>query len=574
MRPRRSPRPSPPGITLGADHNDNWTVGRVGRGRTLAARGGAVPPGLDMTTANRNRIICGDWIERLKELPAGSVHCVVTSPPYWGQRLYWWGTETPCDPKKGQHHEWAIDRNGYTQTCKHCRAKAPTLGLEPTFQEHIQKLVEGFREVRRVLRDDGVMWINYGDKYYSPGGVGRNRYWDGREDEYGPGNRPDNDPSRNMPTMRPGNLIGLAWRLALALQEDGWILRSDVIWAKAVSFCETYSGSTMPESVNGTRWERCRVKIKGGDFIDRGNLLPGARRGADTGMSFDDMQKAGMFTQWSDCPGCEKCRDTGGYVLRKGSWRATRAHEYLFQFVKGPGYFSDAEAVREENLGIDTPIGRDNAAGIMSQRHQERQAQSGAAGRSYGVAYSNPSGRNLRDVFAINPQAYPEAHYATFPEALVEPLIKVSTSEKGCCPKCGAQWARVIETRQIKRERPSDRTARHEQGEGVNSCGNTVAGVDTQTLGWRPTCKCYGELDVPVVPLDVPRCPAVVLDPFGGSGTVGQVAARLGRDYILIELNPDYIEKQAKYRVAQGETGIPAGEQAGGQAAFDFSTVK
>jgi len=108
-----------------------------------------------------NKILRGDWIELLKALPDRSVHCCVTSPPYWGQRLYGWGGNGSCDKMKRPHD---FDGADPIQTCSLCGMKAPLLGLEKTPEEHIEKLVAGFREVHRVLRDDGVLSINYGDK--------------------------------------------------------------------------------------------------------------------------------------------------------------------------------------------------------------------------------------------------------------------------------------------------------------------------------------------------------------------------------------------------------------------------
>ena len=131
------------------------------------------------------------------------------------------------------------------------------LGLEKTPEIHIKKLVEGFREVRRVLRDDGVVFLNYGDKYAANRHTGD---W-GLSARHKSEKRPPDE--RCIPDgNKIGDLLGLAWRLALALQADGWILRSDIVWAKALSFCDTYSGSTMPESVSGWRWERHRVKVE------------------------------------------------------------------------------------------------------------------------------------------------------------------------------------------------------------------------------------------------------------------------------------------------------------------------
>ena len=167
-----------------------------------------------MTTST---ILQGDVREVLPTLDAGSVQCVVTSPPYWGLRDY---------GVKGQ------------------------IGLEPTPEKYVTTMVEVFREVRRVLRDDGTVWLNLGDSYSSSGGM---------TSDYGPNAQCGNtlaqvDPrtksgARKMENLPPKNLVGIPWRVAFALQADGWYLRSDIIWAKGVSFCPNYSGSVMPEPV-------------------------------------------------------------------------------------------------------------------------------------------------------------------------------------------------------------------------------------------------------------------------------------------------------------------------------------
>jgi DNA modification methylase len=254
-----------------------------------------------------NEIICRDWIKVLKSIPDNTVHCVCTSPPYWGQRIYAWGSDGSCydEKTKTEIHNWQIDHE--LQICERCGAKAPTFGLEKTPEEHIEKLVEGFREVRRVLRPDGVLWLNYGDKYW--GGKGQsahggsvkqrerfehNQSINKQYQEIGcPGWTAPGDGKHD--TLGSGDLIMLPARVALALQADGWILRDAIIWAKAISsfgmhvcpYCgkELYqqigqgrdlfggdiedeiinhkkSGSTMPESVNGWRWERHRIKVK------------------------------------------------------------------------------------------------------------------------------------------------------------------------------------------------------------------------------------------------------------------------------------------------------------------------
>jgi DNA modification methylase len=475
-----------------------------------------------------NQIICGDWIEVLKGLPSNIFHCCITSPPYWGQRNY------------------GIDGQ---------------LGLEKTPEEHIEKLVIGFQEVRRVLRPDGVLWLNYGDKYW--GGKGqsahggsakqkerfeRNQSLNKDYQEIGrPGWTAPGDGKHDV--YGPGDLIMLPARVALALQADGWILRSDVIWAKALSFCDEYSGSTMPESVNGWRWEQHKMKVKG--VWDKDNPHPSKRidgldRIEHKGGGIYDINKA----QWIDCPGCEKCSPNGGLILRRGSWRCTKGHEYIFQLVKSGNYFCDMEAVREEH-----------AEPKRGQRKAESQNFHNAPKESMSIRWVpekreyNPSGRNLRDVWVINPQAYPDAHYATFPESLVEPCIKVSTSQKGVCPKCGAQWARIISSKQIHMRKPGYKSKMASGKEYEGKFYDSMYSNETTTLGWKATCSCGIEETEP----------ALILDPFMGSGTVGMVAAKLGRNYTGIEINPDYIENQSKYRLLEGETGIPKKELIAGQ---------
>jgi len=157
----------------------------------------------------------GDCLQVLKELPAESVHCVVTSPPYWGLRDY--GTD-------GQ------------------------LGLEETPEQHVTKMVEVFSEVRRVLRTDGTLWMNYGDCYAnssSGGGGAVDVRTDGRKTTPGDKVR-GRVKGRNTlaPGLKPKDLCGIPWRVAFALQTDGWWLRQDIIWHKP---------NPMPESVT----DRC-----------------------------------------------------------------------------------------------------------------------------------------------------------------------------------------------------------------------------------------------------------------------------------------------------------------------------
>ena len=345
-----------------------------------------------------DKIIQGDCIETMKGLPAKSVHCCITSPPYWGQRNY------------------GVDGQ---------------LGLEETPEGHIDKLVKVFREVRRILRDDGVLFLNYGDKY-----AGGNNKGQGNSEKMVQKFSSRGSGNFYQGNLSQGNLVGLAWRLAFALQADGWILRSDIIWAKAVSFCKTYSGSTMPESLNGWRWEQHKVKVKAKKPKEKrevnfqevsGHFLVNRGDGSK-------IESRGENAEWQPCPGCPKCEPNGGLVLRKGSWRPTRAHEYLFMLTKTNNYYCDMDAVREAVSEVSLKRAE---YGWSCDRPSTKNASMGGEGihtEKMGERFVNPSGRNLRDVWAINPQSFPEAHYATFPEKLVEPCIKAATSEKGCCP--------------------------------------------------------------------------------------------------------------------------------------------
>ncbi len=359
----------------------------------------------------RHEIINADVLDGLRSLPDTCVQCVVTSPPYWSLRDY---------QVEGQ------------------------IGLEPTPEDHVEKIVEVFREVRRVLRDDGVVFLNYGDSYYA-GSCGR----------------PDTPPS-NPFGLKPKDLVGMPWRIALALQADGWYLRSDCIWSKP---------NSMPESVTD---------------------------------------------------------------------RPMKSHEYVFLLAKQGRYFYDCDAVREIT-------GRETSWKEW-EKAEGRHAPSGnlSEGVNCGFgskkdSFTHPSGRNRRTVWEIATQPTSEAHFATFPEALVEPCIKAGTSERGCCPTCGAPWKRSVEKEFLSP--PSYiKTDEDPLIRGSRKISRMGDGVRVTTTGWHPSCICGCEDTVP----------CVVLDPFGGSGTVTKVARDLGRSSIYIELSPEYVQI-AKKRLRVGE---------------------
>ena len=208
------------------------------------------------------KIYVGDVMERVRELPDNSINCCVTSPPYYGLRDYGTGTWVGGDPDCPHYetnkikdksmisklHDGATIAGAIFKTqCPLCGAIRVDnqIGLEETPEEYVQKLVEVFREIRRAMRDDGVLWVNIGDSY-----AGRNNGGTKVQgnDEFNK-NRPSREetklPPKRVPSRcKPKDLIGIPWMLAFALREDGWYLRQDIIWAK---------NNPMPESVK----DRC-----------------------------------------------------------------------------------------------------------------------------------------------------------------------------------------------------------------------------------------------------------------------------------------------------------------------------
>jgi DNA modification methylase len=431
----------------------------------------------------------GDCRALLPTLPAASVHCVVTSPPYWGLRDYgtatWDGGDPACDHMAGSDYGEKSDTNRgsirggpFKERCGKCGARRidQQLGLEPTPSAYVANMVAVFREVRRVLRADGTLWLNMGDSYAS-GELGRHDNGSTYQDDY---DRKDFGPrqqARLASGLKPKDLVGIPWRLAFALQADGWYLRADIIWAKP---------NPMPESVTD---------------------------------------------------------------------RPTKAHEYVFLLSKAARYFYDADAVREPA----TYAGKVVTLGEKSlSRGQANGAGVKASGNGLASSVVVAEGRNLRSVWTIPSAPFPDAHFATFPPALASRCIQAGTSEKGCCQACGAPWARegtkeLIDVwhRNTRPTKAAFDTLAQDQGDQASRRARDghVSGhaVRFTTTGWEPSCDCGA--GGPYPPVEDP-VPCTVLDPFAGSGTVGEVAEQLGRHSLLLELSPTYVQMAAE-RTAQ-----------------------
>lgn len=322
-----------------------------------------------------DRIYTGDALTILFQMDAQSVDCIITSPPYYGLRDY--GIE-------GQ------------------------LGKERTPEDYIDRLVAVFHEAKRVLKDNGTLWINIGDSYNGSNKGGANYPENARKYNQGTNRGSVDKPiaPTHVTNCKPKDLIGIPWMLAFALRADGWYLRQDIIWHKP---------NCMPESVR----DRC-----------------------------------------------------------------TKSHEYIFLLSKTKQYFFDGEAISEECA--DSSIKRyqqniDQQKGSTRVPYKTNGNMKAAlpryGGKKYtehpdqfyrtksGSMYDPRPRRNKRDVWTVSTNGFKGAHFATFPEKLIEPCILAG------CPTGG-----------------------------------------------------------------------VVLDPFLGSGTTAAVAARLGRRFVGIEINPDYVK--------------------------------
>lgn len=363
----------------------------------------------------------GDALTVLRTLPEASVNCCITSPPYWGLRDYgtgkWQGGDANCDHKQnhgiqgktGQRADRTFTAEAvYRETCRKCGALRidQQIGLERTPAEYIRKMVRVFRGVRRVLREDATLWLNIGDSYAAGGNGGHNKgeYFHGHTKR---GGDFSGIPKKPPVGLKPKDLVGMPWRLAFALQKDGWYLRSEIIWHKL---------NPMPESVTD---------------------------------------------------------------------RPTKAHEYIFLLAKSERYYYDAEAVKEPAICGDPrkpyAPGQVDARGDGHNRGGGRVRPSVERGRTEAMADTGRNAfravedwRNLRDVWTVNTQPFPEAHFATFPPKLIEPCVIAG------CPSGG-----------------------------------------------------------------------LILDPFSGAGTTGLVAQKHQRNFLGIELNPEYIA-MAERRLAQG----------------------
>lgn len=428
-----------------------------------------------------NQIHQGNSVDVLQELPESSVHVAMTSPPYYGLRDY------------------GVDGQ---------------IGLEDSLDDYIQSIVDVADELRRVLRDDGSWWLNLGDTFAGS--------WDaqGYEGECLDNTEatPEKHPARNASIQRKSKML-VPHRIAIALQEAGWVVRADCVWAKP---------NPMPHPVKD---------------------------------------------------------------------RFTETKEYVFHLTPAPDYWFDLEPVREphKERSIQRATRSDYRSTIQAHGgdiYPDR--QNGSHPHNFDTPL-HPNGKNPGDVFDVPVRPFPDAHFAVYPPELCETPIKASCPPK-VCAECGTPYERVIqetplwdrdpddvERRQaqitLERFQKSDLTVEHLEaaravgfGDGdhgdasqgsldrVNERQRELANEAKEVLGgyfrefvaahardptgWEQSCDCETDETEP----------GVVLDPFAGAGTTCLVAKRLGRRFVGIDLNPEYVA------MAQKRVGIDVDE--------------
>ncbi|MCI0583088.1 MAG: site-specific DNA-methyltransferase [Chloroflexi bacterium] len=519
----------------------------------------------------------GDCRAILAELPAESVHCVVTSPPYCGLRDYgtasWIGGEL--------EHEHKATKSGSTHVrsgdcaCGAQRIDAQ-LGLEPTVDAYVTDLVAIFREVRRVLRPEGTAWLNVGDSY-----VG------GRPSSYRGDSRSLGDvagPERGTSGLKPKDLVGVPWRVAFALQADGWYLRSDIVWSKpnampesvtdrptrsheyvfllakqsryyfdAVAVREPGAGRDHPrrnlevaslEPSGGLRKPNTGIYTADGRNGVGRNIrsvwtiatqsYPGAHYAVFPRQLVEPCVRAGT-SERGVCPDCgapwvrvvdhpaleaERERDVGGrgdgYTRLLGgekAWSTARPPETI-------GWQPSCSHGRQAGDWdvIRSPVG----AGMGPDYHADTHGGRGTGRRGLD--------RQRRDDEGTRPMY--RWHQRAYARQLRESPFRASMQDEAGGRDAFAHYTRTDPA-------------------GARAIPPKLLARWTAN-GWLREPE---ELVRPTSPLE----PAVVLDPFAGSGTTGLVARELGRRAILIDLNPDYV-RQAIVRGSAGYAD-PGGHQ-------------
>lgn len=324
------------------------------------------------------QLLHGDCRDVLRTLADGSVHCCITSPPYWGLRSY-----LPA---------------GHPD-------KAREIGSEPTVHEWVRTMVEVFREVRRVLRPDGTLWLNLGDSYSTGTSAGRQDSKTANHGGWAVGSRAGGRRA-NVPELKPKDLIGQPWRVAFALQEDGWYLRQELIWAKR---------NPMPESVTD-RFTKAHEQL----FL----LSKSERYWFDLAAVQEEASEGthARRATYKTPDGWDTSNGEGGH----GSFhKAGREKGHVPQGVgrrQGPPG-NPAERKVYPGNGVGFGHGTD-----AEKRNRGRVKTNASFDEAMAVM---PTTRNPRSVRWLASEPFRGAHFATYPPSLIESFVLAGCPEGG-----------------------------------------------------------------------------------------------------------------------------------------------
>jgi len=591
-----------------------------------------------MITIPRNRIICADARDITKHIPEKSVHCVVTSPPYWGLRSYGeepsvWGGVSECEheweltePRRNRSENDATSKKQASNTgsyynaksgqiCSKCGAWRGCLGLEPTPEMFIAHLKEIFDGVYRVLRDDGVMFLNMGDSYasgkgscHNPGGGANSLGKERKEAEVHPLDRGNVSTLRES-GLKPKDMSMIPQRVAFALQgfsvipgrgldaaagmlatarESGqweivaavegmlkawamataflspWWIRKDIVWSKS---------NPMPESTKDrptTAHEYIFMLTKSKKyyydwFAVRDTAHPETQRNK----SVNATEAIGNTSIGDRRKNYEKDRHVVYFRNRRSVWEIATQPSIWDYCAKCDSYFEGRERskIRKEYLcpKCGKPY-KHNTRKVRGSANVPGEALFDVSGLAEfddrewipqcecDIGDAQPAYRRYCPVCGAH-DAW-EGHFAAFPDALPETCIKAATSEAGCCPICGAPWKRVLEsTGTIDHDGKSNTT--YKKGMAANRLALLRQAARERGEEYSNDVETVGfasGCECSGAPAPVP---CVVFDPFMGAGTTAIVAWKLGRDFIGIDRNEIYI----KIAMARVERLMRAGKQ-------------
>lgn len=533
------------------------------------------------------------------DLPDKSVHTIITSTPYWGQRAYGTNPEiwdltdmAPKECKEEGRHIWVsageiINRGGSPNTlsekqlsnpgsvdairsqagqfCAICHAWKGELGSEPSPELFIKHLVQVFREAKRVLRNDGTCWINIGDSYSgSLKGVDDNgkQYPGGELQQNNVGSMGVWHADWEALGMKPKDMIGIPAMLAQALKADGWYWRAFFPWVK-------------PNGMPGSQDDRPTMNIEWWIMLSKRRRYYYDQEAIKLPARFGSKErKARSKATHKTSPD----NQVNGNRPLSGHMNSVVPASQNFHRESGkvletqvPGQVPQHRADREDSDPDGLRIRRASdwwfeSVDIAIDQLQVQLNHLRMVKR--GGLMLNEEGDPLAVIAATGSTG--DEHYAAYPVKLIEPMILASTSEKGVCPKCGAPWIRQVE--EISRMPWDDRkaagaqTGSTEKGMGVN-LGEGMPhelGTYSVTVGWIPSCK----------HVDLEPVPATVADMFCGTGTTGAAALILGRRAVLQEIKDEYIAitvKRLNRIVRRGEVETKKGEI---QLGFDFEAAK